>query len=269
MPELAEVHYYRKQWEPGLGETVRAVETHPKARIFREVAASAIERGLLGETFRGSHGHGKRMLFEFSSGFWLGLHLGMTGKLFTAPLDHEVAKADHLVLRMGTLTLVFADSRMFGKLTLEQTEESREPEWWSSLPPQPQERAFSAKWVATFVKRFPKTPVKTALLDQRGFPGIGNWMADEICWRMRLLPQTLCGELSDADRVELARVTREVARDAMKVIGEDWSRPPDRWLMNHRWKDGGICPRRGCRDELIREDLRGRTTCWCESCATR
>jgi formamidopyrimidine-DNA glycosylase len=52
----------------------------------------------------------------------------------------------------------------------------------------------------------------------------------------------------------------------MRVIGTDWGDLSDAWLMNHRWRDGGICPRRGCRTGLVREDLRGRTTCWCPKC---
>ena len=34
MPELAEVEYYRKQWNPGLGRPVRAVLVHERAKIF-------------------------------------------------------------------------------------------------------------------------------------------------------------------------------------------------------------------------------------------
>jgi formamidopyrimidine-DNA glycosylase len=53
---------------------------------------------------------------------------------------------------------------------------------------------------------------------------------------------------------------QEVCRDAMRVIAPDWSRPPEDWLFNHRWRDGGICPRTG--RPLQREPIGGRTTCW-------
>jgi formamidopyrimidine-DNA glycosylase len=108
--------------------------------------------------------------------------------------------------------------------------------------------------------------VKTLLLDQRGFPGIGNWMADEICWQLRIPPQTPSGRLAD-DRIDaIWKETRRVSREALRVIGTNWGDLPDSWLMNHRWRDGGLCPRRVCRTELVREDLRGRTTCWCPRC---
>ena len=71
---------------------------------------------------------------------------------------------------------------MFGKLRLDETEGSAiMPEWWNSLPPEILSDNFTKILVSEFVSRFPKTPLKTLLLDQRAFPGIGNWMADEIC----------------------------------------------------------------------------------------
>jgi formamidopyrimidine-DNA glycosylase len=115
------------------------------------------------------------------------------------------------------------------------------------LPPQPLDPRFTKKRVKEFVRRFPKTPLKTLLLDQRGFPGIGNWMADEICWQLRLPPQTLSGSLDETKLDDVWKETRRVSREAMRVIGSDWGDLSDAWLMNHRWRDGGICPRRGCR----------------------
>jgi formamidopyrimidine-DNA glycosylase len=53
---------------------------------------------------------------------------------------------------------------------------------------------------------------------------------------------------------------RQVCRDALKVIGKDWSDPPSHWLFNHRWSDGGKCP--ASRALLKRAPVGGRTTCW-------
>jgi formamidopyrimidine-DNA glycosylase len=266
MPELAEVEFYRRQWDPGLGQAVRRVHTHGHARIFRNAPAKAVERGLGGRRFVASQAHGKQMLFQFDGGAWLGLHLGMSGELRTAAADHVPGKHEHLVLALDSVALVFSDYRMFGALDLDLVDDELPPPWWRELPPQPIDPRFTKRHVRDFVRRFPKTPVKTLLLDQRGFPGIGNWMADEICWQLRIPPQTPSGQLAD-DRIDaIWKETRRVSREAMRVIGTDWGDLPDSWLMNHRWRDGGLCPRRGCRVELVREDLRGRTTCWCPKC---
>lgn len=266
MPELAEVEYFRKQWDPGIGKKILEVKTHPAARIYRDIPSVAIEKGLKGLTLQESYTHGKQMMFLFSGGAWMGLHLGMTGKLLVASLDHEIEKRDHLVLRQKDQLLIFSDYRMFGKLTLDITDDEEAPDWWASLPPRTTESGFTKKRHREFVARFPKTPIKTLLLDQRGYPGIGNWMADEICWRLSILPQTRSGDLTPEQVDEVWKMTRKVSRDALRVIGTDWRKPPNSWLMNHRWKDGGFCPRKECYSELIRADLRGRTTCWCAEC---
>ena len=125
---------------------------------------------------------------------------------------------------------------------------------------------FTKKAVAGFAARHRKTPIKTLLLDQSRFPGIGNWMADEICWRLRWNPARPSGELDATEAAALWREVRRVSRQALDVIGEDWGDPPDSWLFNHRWEKDHQCPRKGCGADLLRAELRGRTTCWCPRC---
>src|SRR5690606_41861375 len=121
--------------------------------------------------------------------------------LFPTRRSSDLAKAEHLVLGTNSLALVFSDFRMFGKLTPDVTDDGEPPDWWKNLPPQVLDRRFSKTHLAAFVARFPKTPLKTLLLDQRGFPGIGNWMADEICWRMEVPPQTPSRDIA-AEKVD-------------------------------------------------------------------
>jgi formamidopyrimidine-DNA glycosylase len=114
--------------------------------------------------------------------------------------------------------------------------------------------------------RSARSPLKAVLLDQGAFPGIGNWMADEILWRCRLHPAIPAGRLAATDVARLRKEIRHVAREALRIIAPDWTDPPETWLFRHRWKDGGHCPRRGCGAGLRRETVRGRTTCWCPAC---
>src|SRR6476619_663917 len=81
MPELAEVEYFRRQWNAGIGQRVIGVALHPEQRVFRGTDAVALEKALTRAKFLGSEGHGKQMLFRFSSGGSLGIHLGMSGQL--------------------------------------------------------------------------------------------------------------------------------------------------------------------------------------------
>lgn len=273
MPELAEVAFYARQWDAGVGRRVARAQVRERSRLFRGSAtpAEAIAPALEGAVFRGAQTHGKNLLFEFgaargkaASGWLLG-HLGMTGELRAEPPDYAPGRHDHLVLFQRDLTLVFADPRMFGRLRFFGGPEVPEP--WQALPPQVLDPAFTKARVAGFLRRRRGTPVKALLLDQAIFPGIGNWMADEILWQARLAPDL---RPRDADPESLAaalwKSARDVTRGALRTVGVDWSDPPASWLFQHRWKLGGHCPRRGCGSALARAEVGGRTTAWCPRC---
>ncbi len=113
MPELAEVEYFRKQWDGGAGKRILAVETNAN-RIFRGVDLAALRGALTGARLLDSRTHGKQMLFRFSKKAWLGVHLGMSGALRIVPGEVAREKHDHLVLRQKGQALVFSDPRKFG-----------------------------------------------------------------------------------------------------------------------------------------------------------
>jgi len=263
MPELAEVEYYRQQWNSGLRSTIRAVRLHPEKRIFRGLNTDRLEKALPGSRLLKSEAHGKNMLFQFSNDIWLGLHLGLTGELRVEPKDFAPDKHDHLVLYQTTRALVFADSRQFGRVRFHRGPEP--PDWWSDLPPGLTSRQFTAKRMQAFLERHRKLSLKPALLLQSGFPGLGNWMVDEILWRARLNPRSFGADLSGVELTSLWQNIRLVCRQAMKnVLTQGYSALPAGWLFHQRWNRKGRCPRDG--QPLARATIGGRTTAWCPVC---
>jgi formamidopyrimidine-DNA glycosylase len=262
MPELAEVEYFRKRWDAGFGQRIREVALHSAKRIFRGSDPALIERTLRGATLRDSETHGKQMVFRFSKNAWLGIHLGMSGKLCVEPPDFEPARHDHLVLFQKQQALVFADARMFGRVRFHCGKGA--PPWWANLPPAVTSRQFTTTMLRDIFHRRRNAPLKALLLAQDVFPGVGNWMADEILWQARFDPRIIAAELDAKQTRELWRVARAVCRVAMKTIGVDWSDPPEDWLIHQRWKKGGHCPRDGV--SLKRATIAGRTTAWCPRC---
>ncbi len=266
MPELAEVEFYRKQWNPGLGQRVRGVQVHPAARVFRECDAHRLRRELTGAVLLSSAAAAKQMLFHFSGGRWLGVHLGMTGELRLAPADYEPGRHDHLLLAQRRRCLVFTDPRMFGRVRLAVGRQP--PDWWTRLPPPILSNDFTVEVVAAFLRRRQRAPIKAVLLLQERFPGIGNWMADEILWRAGIHPRRRAGSLSPAEVRVLWRECRRVCRLALGANAGRGDRPPAElnigippsWLFHHRWEDGGRCPLTGA--PLRREVIAGRMTCW-------
>jgi formamidopyrimidine-DNA glycosylase len=265
MPELAEVEYFRRQWDSGLGSRVIAVASHREMRVFRGTDVAALEKALTGARLLGSQGHGKQMLFRFSRGASLGIHLGMSGRLRAEAAGISPGKHDHLVLFQEERSLVYCDPRMFGRLRFALGKGV--PEWWRNLPPGVISRAFTRALLGEQLNRRRLSPIKAALLDQTLFPGVGNWMADEIMWQIKMHPATRAGDLSVSQQHDLWRVSRRICRTALKTIGVDWSEPPKDWLIHRRWQKRGRCPRDGTL--LDHGTIAGRTTAWCPVCQKR
>jgi formamidopyrimidine-DNA glycosylase len=262
MPELAEVEWYRKQWDPGVGAKIRKVALHAQKRVFRQTNTRALRACLPGKKLLRSETRGKRMLFRFSGDNWLGVHLGMTGTIRVEASTFPPGKHDHLVLRQSDRSLIFRDSRQFGRVRFHHGKS--EPSWWSSDGPEIVSRDFDSSFVDRFLKRHARAPIKAVLLLQTGFPGIGNWMADEILWRARILPTKPAGKLSATQREALWRETKFVAKHSLATLGRDYSDPPRTWLIHERWSAKGVCPKH--RVLLRRATVGGRTTAWCPNC---
>jgi formamidopyrimidine-DNA glycosylase len=262
MPELAEVEFYRRQWAPGLGQKIVRVQLHARKRIFRGSNTRALMRGLTGSRYLRSFAWGKQMLFEFSGGNWIGIHLGMTGKLRVEAPGFRRENHDHLVLEQAKRALVFRDARLFGRVRFHHGESA--PPWWRAGGPDIASAAFDRKFLEEFLSRHRRAPIKSVLLLQSGFAGIGNWMADEILWRAKIAPLTPAGALTAAHRARLFRETQFVASESLRIIGPAFSDPPRDWLIHQKWKRNGVCPRH--RTPLRKAMIGGRTTAWCAKC---
>jgi len=262
MPELAEVEWYRKQWDAGLGDKIVAVALHPRKRVFRGTDTRGFQQRLTGEKLLGSSARGKRMLFQFSGDNWLGLHLGMTGTLRVEPPEFHGDKHDHFVLRQRQRALVYRDSRQFGRIRFHHGRS--DPDWWNTAAPEITGPEFDRKFVDQFLDRHRKAPIKAVLLLQNGFSGIGNWMADEILWHAKILPSKQSGKLTARERAAIFRATKFVVRKSLQTLGKDFSDPPQNWLIHQKWKRDGVCPRH--RTQLRHAIIGGRTTAWCPKC---
>ena len=262
MPELAEVEYFRRQWDLGLGRQVIGVALHPEKRVFRGTDIAALEKELTGARLLRSEGHGKQMLFRFSHGVSLGIHLGMSGRLRVEAAEISPGKHDHLVLFQDQRSLVYSDPRMFGRVRFALGKGL--PEWWRDLPPAVISPAFTLALLREYFNRGRRSAVKAVLLDQTFFPGVGNWIADEILWQTKLHPAARCVDLSASQQRDLWRVSRAICRTALKTIGVDWSEPPKNWLIHRRWLKRGRCPRDGTL--LDHGTIASRTTAWCPVC---
>jgi len=158
--------------------------------------------------------------------------------------------------------LVFTDSRQFGRLRFHHGLD--EPDWWKSDIPEIISPEFDRKFVVQFLDRHRNARIKAVLLMQPGFSGIGNWMADEILWRAKILPSKRTGKLTGREHAAIFRATKFVVRKSLQTLGKNFSDPPRTWLIHQKWKRDGICPRH--RTPLRHATIGGRITAWCPRC---
>jgi len=285
MPELAEVDFFRRRWwEAAARQTVLSAEINPPSRVFRSFAkefaggTTALAKTLSGAKLTDSATHGKQMWFVFKPGagngkpkelLWLGIHLGMTGHLRAELPDYRAQKHDAIILRFSKHALVFNDARQFGRVRAWLGAAKERPPWLRDLPNEILSSAFTPELVRSVCARHARAPLKAVLLDQSYFPGIGNWMADEILWRASLHPALPAGRAATQVIAKKLHATiQQVTRDALRVIaGQGKKLPPDlnvhipdTWLFNHRWEKGGLCPK--TKNPLHRAEIGGRTSCW-------
>ena len=99
------------------------------------------------------------------------------------------------------------NDRQFGRI--ESFESDTLPEFWRELPLEPISEKFDFHYFRKFVERSSKQPLKSMLMDQSRFPGLGNWMADEVLWQSRIRPQRSITALGEKELKELFRAVNK------------------------------------------------------------
>lgn len=87
-----------------------------------------------------------------------------------------------------------------------------------------------------------KKPIKSLLLDQTVFAGVGNWVGDEILYHARIHPnEIISSKLTLKTSGQVHEVIRNlynsliyVCEESVRVEG-DVTKFPDDWLMLYRW----------------------------------
>lgn len=256
MPELPDVEGFRAVLaEHGTGRRVEHVEV-ADAGVLRGVSARRLEQTLRGHRFGDPERRGKWLIAR-TDGPALLMHFGMTGGLHWAEPGEERHRHDRVVLAVPGGELRFRDMRKLQGITLAERADDI-GRLLAGLGPdalgigrEDFDRALGAG----------RRAVKAALLDQSVIAGLGNLLADEICWRARINPRRPVRQLAPAERACLHDQMRQVLREAIPV-GRVPAGPG--WLTGRRDADGARCPR--CGVAIARGRVAGRSTVWCPRC---
>jgi formamidopyrimidine-DNA glycosylase len=145
---------------------------------------------------------------------WI-VHLGMTGSLRVCEPQVEVAKHTHAILKLSSgRELRFIDPRRFGRLSVVSSGD------FDAAGIEPLEVDLD-RFITLFRGR--KTPIKSALLNQKLLRGVGNIYADESLFRASLRPRRRASSITREQLGKLLAAVKEVLREAIALGGSSIS----------------------------------------------
>ncbi|MEU6035674.1 DNA-formamidopyrimidine glycosylase family protein [Actinomadura sp. NPDC047616] len=255
MPELPDVEGFRRVLAEHAGEPITAVRVCD-AGVLRGVSARRLDEALRGHRFGQPRRHGKWLIAP-ADGPVLMLHFGMTGSLSWHDPDEPRHPHDRVVWGFRDGELRFRDMRKLQGVRLA-ADEDQAGRTLDDLGPDALDVSREELGALLAGRR---GRLKSALTDQTLIAGLGNLLADEICWRARVSPLRNVPDLDDDEVTALYQAMRRVLRDSVRAGRVP---PRDTWLTGARDEPEGACPR--CGTTLSRRRISGRTTVWCRTC---
>ncbi len=290
MPELPEVETVRMGLAPAMeGHTFTHVETRrgdlrvPFPRDF--VARTQ------GRKVRHLRRRAKYLLADLDSGETLVIHLGMSGRMSVYAEGHQrklgnyvyqtppdgagSGKHDHVVFETDApARIVFNDHRRFGLMALVDTAHLEQDKLFKGMGVEPLSDDFDAAFLAKALAG-KKTPVKSALLDQRLIAGLGNIYVCEALFRAGVSPKRLAGAVKKDRIAPLAAAIRKVLKDAIAAGGstlrDHAQATGDPGNFQHHFlvydREGLPCKNK-CPGTVKRIVQSGRSSFYCPKCQT-
>ena len=267
MPELPEVETIARGLQRQVaGDVIESVWIGAKPEPLKS-SAREIARTLDGARIAQVRRVGKHMVFDLErkngNAQWI-VHLGMTGRMLVIDPGAEIAKHTHLIatLRSGR-ELRFVDPRRFGRLEVRRADQFQAP------GQEPLDVGFE---IFARLFRGRKTPIKSALLNQKLLAGIGNIYADESLFRAGIRPRRRAASLTRAELQRLYPAIQQVLNEAIASGGSSVSDYVNAegteglFQIQHRayGREGEPCLT--CGSPIKRTVIAGRSSHWCPNC---
>src|SRR5262252_408794 len=278
MPELPEVETIARGLHKRVaGDTIESIwlgeKPEPLKSSPRDIA-KVLEHSKIVQVRR----VGKHIVFDLKqpgkggdrrerNGQWVA-HLGMTGQMQVTTPDVEVAKHTHAIARLASGREVrFVDPRRFGRLAV--VGAGKAAASFRAPGDEPLE-SQAERFIELFRGR--KTPIKSALLNQKLLSGVGNIYADEALFRAGIRPRRRAASLTRDQLRRLHRAVQEVLEEAIEAGGSSISDYVDAegeegfFQLQHRvyGREGEPCL--VCRTLVKRVVIGGRSSHYCPNC---
>jgi formamidopyrimidine-DNA glycosylase len=192
------------------------------------------------------------------------VHLGMTGRLQVTDSQSEILKHTHAIMKLKSgRELRFVDPRRFGRLSVARTGD------FDAGGIEPLEIDLD-RFIPLFTGR--KTPIKSALLNQKLLRGVGNIYADESLFRAGIRPRRRASTLTRDQLAKLLASLKEVLSEAIALGGSSISDYVDAdgeegfFQLQHRVYGREAEPCLVCKTPIKRIVIAGRSSHYCPKC---
>src|SRR5208283_1448100 len=192
------------------------------------------------------------------------VHLGMTGRLQFCEPQSEILKHTHAILKLASgRELRFIDPRRFGRLSVAVNGD------FDALGIEPLDADLD-RFLTLFRSR--KTPIKSALLNQKLLRGVGNIYADESLFRAGIRPRRRASTITRDQFAKLLTSIKEVLREAISLGGSSISDYVDAdgeegfFQLQHRVYGREAEPCLICKTPVKRIVIAGRSSHYCPHC---
>jgi formamidopyrimidine-DNA glycosylase len=194
---------------------------------------------------------------------WI-VHLGMTGRLQVCDAQSEIQKHTHAILKLKSgRELRFVDPRRFGRLSVAQAGD------FDAAGIEPLDADLD-QFLKLFRTR--KTPIKSALLNQKLLRGVGNIYADESLFRAGLRPRRRASTITRDQLAKLLSAVKEVLKEAIALGGSSISDYVNSdgeegfFQLQHRVYGREAEPCLVCKTPIKRIVIAGRSSHYCPKC---
>ena len=289
MPELPEVETVVRGLQPTV-EGRRFIYVETRRADLRIPFPEDFENRLTGRRVKRLWRRAKYIMADLDGGETLVIHLGMSGRITVyakgngrglGAFHHDLAggeigrgKHDHVVFDTDApARIVFTDHRRFGLMTIVETASLESHKLFVSLGAEPLSSQFDGEYLKGAL-RSKKTPIKSALLDQRVIAGLGNIYVCEALWRSRISPKRQAARVKAVHIDVLVPSIKQVLREAVRAGGSS--------LRDYRQANGELgyfqkvfaaydregepCTRQNCHGTIKRVVQSGRSTFYCPTC---
>lgn len=234
MPELPEVETIRRGLQANIiNKKIIDIDIHKPKQVHGDILF--FRKKIIGNKIIKVDRIGKLLIFQLQKGEdYLLVHLKMTGQLIykhkksivagghNLPISEELPnKYSHVIIYFADHSVLFYnDLRQFGYLKIVHHLVKEEIKNKYGLEPMTKEFTWPNFLVAISKK---KGILKSVLLDQHIFSGIGNIYADEICFRAGIRPDRRAETLKLVEQKKIFQACQYIMTKAVASGGTTFS----------------------------------------------